>query len=68
MIWEIINEKEDQDFIRIVDNVMQQVRRDSWREDPNLSDDIEDAWHRVKELAQKGLIAEKHLRKWSKRK
>ena len=45
MTWEIINEKEDQDFIRIVDNVMQQVRRDSWREDPNLSDDIEDAWH-----------------------
>jgi hypothetical protein len=60
MTWKIIDATKDS--IEIIDDVI--TREVEWADDP--TDDIEQAWDRVKELARKGEIAEKHLKEWGK--
>ena len=46
------------DAIEIINDVI--TREVEWADDP--TDDIQQAWDRVKELARKGEIAETHLK------
>ena len=50
------------DAIEIINDVI--TREVEWADDP--TDDIQQAWSRVKELARKGEIAEKHSKEWGR--
>ena len=56
MTWKIIDATKDS--IEIIDELMTEVVI----EHP----DVGKAWSRVKELARKGKIAEKHLKEWGR--
>jgi hypothetical protein len=62
MTWKIIDE--NQNLIEIVDTVMQHVHRKE--DDPKLVAEIDYAWDKVKDLAKKGIIAEKYMKEWGK--
>ena len=48
------------DSLEIINDVIN--REVEWADDP--TDDIQEAWDRVQELARKGLIAEKYIKEW----
>ena len=50
------------DAIEIINDVI--TREVEWADDP--TDDIQQAWSRVKELARTGEIAEKHSKEWGR--
>ena len=69
MTWKIIEERNtNQDLIDILDNVMQHVHKRSVRigDDPKLVAEVDYAWDKVKDLAKKGMIAEKYMKEWGK--
>tara|TARA_R100000458_G_C8247217_1_gene224887 strand:- start:622 stop:822 length:201 start_codon:yes stop_codon:yes gene_type:complete len=59
MIWKIIDK--DQDSIDIIDDLVTREIELSHR----LSDDMQQAWSRIQELAKKGQVAEKYAKEWS---
>jgi len=52
------------DSIEIINDVID--REVEWADDP--TDDIQEAWSRVQDLARKGLVAEKYLKEWNNEK
>ena len=64
MTWEIINATKDS--IEIIEDIVYDVRKETWKDSPLESDDIQDAWDRVKDLTKKGIIAEKYMKEWGK--
>ena len=51
------------DSLEIINDVIN--REVEWADDP--TDDIQEAWDRVQELARKGLIAEKYIKEWEQK-
>tara|TARA_Y100000022_G_C13150129_1_gene329047 strand:- start:216 stop:419 length:204 start_codon:yes stop_codon:yes gene_type:complete len=66
MTWKIIDE--NQNLVDLIDNVMKSVHERSMREgdDTKLIAEIDYAWDKVKDLAKKGIIAEKYMKEWGK--
>lgn len=63
MTWEILDSSEKMstdEALQIMDDVV--TRERNWADDP--TEDIQQAWDRIQELARKGIIAEKYIKEW----
>ena len=54
------------DAIEIIENALVFYAEEGISSDKDAQKDLDKAWNRVKELARKGEIAEKHLKEWGR--
>tara|TARA_R100000426_G_scaffold57320_2_gene40818 strand:+ start:658 stop:834 length:177 start_codon:yes stop_codon:yes gene_type:complete len=54
------------DAIEIIENALVFYAEEGISSDKDAQKDLDKAWSRVKELARKGEIAEKHLKEWGR--
>lgn len=64
MTWKILDlsEMSFEEAHKIMDDVV--TRECNWADDP--TEDIQQAWDRIQDLARKGLVAEKYIKEWGK--